>query len=66
MTEKKMDHQTALGLRELFCLQSIEDVLYENGLTKSPKEIEERAKKKLAESKLTEEQKQYFKDKHIL
>lgn len=66
MDYKSMDFKTALGLKELFYLQSIEDVLFENGLTKSPGEIRDRAKKKLAESNLTAEQKQFFEDNSII
>lgn len=64
--EKQMDMKTAVGLRDMFRIEAIEDVLLENKLIKSPGEIRERAKKKLAESNLTEEQKQFFKDYSVL
>lgn len=61
-----MDYEKALRLRDLFFIQALDDILVEKGLAKT-NELRERAQKILAESKvLSEEDKNFFAEKHIL
>lgn len=66
MNGKKMDHQIALDLKEIFYLQSIEEVLVENNLLKTG-ELRDRVKKKIEESTvLSEEDKKFFTENNII